>query len=108
MSSENNIASRVLLKDFSHNPEFITEATLNCRLACFEKQVVELKTYDSISFLGGLNIEFLDGEYGQHDIPAGVPAILGSKGIEKVIELSLDETERAGLLGSIESIKADL
>jgi malate dehydrogenase len=50
----------------------------------------------------------LDGEYGQHDIPAGVPAILGSKGIEKVIELSLDETERAGLLGSIESIKADL
>ncbi len=50
----------------------------------------------------------LDGEYGQHDIPAGVPAILGSKGIEKVIELPLDDTERAGLQASIDSIKADL
>jgi malate dehydrogenase len=50
----------------------------------------------------------LDGEYGQHDIPAGVPAILGNKGIEKVIELSLDDTERAGLQASIDSIKADL
>ncbi|MDH3980014.1 MAG: malate dehydrogenase [Gammaproteobacteria bacterium] len=50
----------------------------------------------------------LDGEYGQHDIPAGVPAILGNKGIEKVIELPLDDTERAGLQASIDSIKADL
>jgi malate dehydrogenase len=50
----------------------------------------------------------LDGEYGEHDIPAGVPAILGSKGIEKVIELPLDDAERAGLQASIDSIKADL
>ncbi len=50
----------------------------------------------------------LDGEYGEHDIPAGVPALLGSKGIEKVIELPLDDAERAGLQASIDSIKADL
>ena len=50
----------------------------------------------------------LDGEYGQRDICAGVPALLGSKGIERVIELSLDDAERAGLEASIDSIKADL
>ena len=50
----------------------------------------------------------LDGEYGQQDICAGVPALLGSRGIERVIELPLDEAERAGLEASIESIKADL
>ncbi len=50
----------------------------------------------------------LDGEYGQHHVPAGVPALLGSKGIEKIIELPLDDTERAGLQSSIDSIKADL
>ena len=50
----------------------------------------------------------LDGEYGQSDITAGVPAILGRNGIEKVVELPLDETERAGFHASIDSIRADL
>ena len=50
----------------------------------------------------------LDGEYGQQDMPAGVPAVLGGKGIEKIIELPLNDTERAGLQASIDSIKADL
>ena len=32
---------------------------------------------------------YLDGEYGTKDIYAGVPVIIGSKGVEKVIELDL-------------------
>lgn len=50
----------------------------------------------------------LDGEYGQQDMPAGVPAVLGGKGIGKIIELPLDDTERAGLQASIDSIQEDL
>jgi malate dehydrogenase len=50
----------------------------------------------------------LEGEYGQQDITAGVPAILGRNGIEKVVDLPLNETERTGLQDSIDSIRADL
>ncbi len=50
----------------------------------------------------------LDGEYKQQDITTGVPAVLGGKGIEEVIELPLDEVEQSGFLASIESIRADL
>ena len=50
----------------------------------------------------------LDGEYDQQDITTGVPAVLGGKGIEQVIELPLDEAEQEGFLASIESIRADL
>jgi malate dehydrogenase len=50
----------------------------------------------------------LDGEYGQRDITAGVPAILGSNGIRRIIDLPLDETERAGFQASIDSILEDI
>jgi len=50
----------------------------------------------------------LDGEYGQTDITAGVPAILGRNGIEQVVDLQLDDTERAGFQASIDSVRADL
>jgi len=50
----------------------------------------------------------LDGEYQQHGIPAGVPAVLGRDGIEQVVELPLDDAERSGFEASIESIRAEL
>jgi len=50
----------------------------------------------------------LDGEYGQTDITVGVPAILGRKGIEQVVELPLDETERNGFQASADGVRADL
>ncbi len=50
----------------------------------------------------------LDGEYGQSDITAGVPAIIGRNGIEQVVELPLNEDERSGFIASIDSIRADL
>jgi malate dehydrogenase len=37
---------------------------------------------------------FLDGEYGVSDICIGVPAVIGSGGVEKVIELKLDSFEQ--------------
>jgi len=50
----------------------------------------------------------LDGEYGQTDITAGVPAILGRNGIEKVVELPLDDAELSGFQASIDSVRADI
>ena len=50
----------------------------------------------------------LDGEYGQSNITGGVPAIVGRKGIEKVVELPLSEEEKTGFQASIDSIAADI
>ncbi len=50
----------------------------------------------------------LEGEYSQQDITTGVPAVLGGKGIEQVVELPLEEAEQTGVLASIERIRADL
>ena len=38
---------------------------------------------------------YLNGEYGYKDIYLGVPVILGKNGIERVIELELDEEDKA-------------
>jgi len=48
----------------------------------------------------------LDGEYRRSDVTVGVPAVLGQDGMEKVIELELDETEQASFLESIDDIHA--
>ncbi len=37
---------------------------------------------------------YLEGEYGISDLCIGVPVVLGSNGIEKIIELNLNEIER--------------
>ncbi|MCX6149482.1 MAG: malate dehydrogenase [Ignavibacteriales bacterium] len=48
---------------------------------------------------------FLSGEFGISGFYVGVPAILGSNGVEKIIELSLNETEKAALDNSVKSVK---
>lgn len=37
----------------------------------------------------------LEGEYGQNDICLGVPAIIGKNGVEKIVEIELNEEEKA-------------
>jgi malate dehydrogenase len=49
---------------------------------------------------------YLDGQYGVRDIYVGVPAILGAHGLEKVIELELNEAERADFDRSVSAVKA--
>ena len=38
---------------------------------------------------------YLDGEYGYKDITIGVPCIIGKNGIEKIVEIELNEAEKA-------------
>ena len=40
---------------------------------------------------------YLNGEYGVKDLYVGVPVILGSKGVEKIIELDLSINEKQDL-----------
>ena len=47
----------------------------------------------------------LNGAYGVKDLYAGVPVIIGNKGVEKIIELSLDKSEKNNFNLSIETVK---
>ncbi|PDH20939.1 MAG: malate dehydrogenase [Pelagibacterales bacterium MED-G43] len=47
----------------------------------------------------------LDGEYGFKDIYAGVPVIIGSNGVEKIVEINLSETEKNDFDKSIQSVR---
>lgn len=51
-------------------------------------------------------IAYLEGEYGMDGIYMGVPTILGASGIEKIIEIELNEEEKALLDRSAESVRA--
>lgn len=47
----------------------------------------------------------LDGEYGYNDVALGVPIVLGKDGIEKIIELNLNEDEKKLLDESSNHVK---
>ena len=65
----------------------IIEAVLNDT-----KQVIPVATY-------------LDGEYGYSDVTIGVPAVIGKNGVEKIIELDLDSSEKEWFKKGVESVK---
>ena len=48
---------------------------------------------------------WLEGEYGMKDIYLGVPVILGKNGIERIIELDLNDDEKALLTESAEAVR---
>ena len=48
---------------------------------------------------------FLEGEYGQNDICIGVPCIIGKKGVEEIVEIKLNEAEKALFTKSAEAVR---
>jgi malate dehydrogenase len=48
---------------------------------------------------------WLQGEYGMSDLYLGVPCLLGENGLERVIEVELDDDERAALETSAEHVR---
>ncbi len=48
---------------------------------------------------------YLQGEYGLKNLYVGVPAKLGAKGLEQVVEIELDEQEKAQLKKSADAVK---
>ncbi|MCF1184538.1 malate dehydrogenase [Marichromatium gracile] len=53
-------------------------------------------------------VAILDGEYGEREIAMGVPCVLGWQGVEQVVELDLEATERADFDRSAASVRADI
>jgi len=47
----------------------------------------------------------LNGEYGIDGLYAGVPVVMGANGVEKIIEVDLDETEKAAFDISINAVR---
>ncbi|UJH89698.1 malate dehydrogenase [Antarcticibacterium sp. 1MA-6-2] len=47
----------------------------------------------------------LEGEYGLEDLCIGVPAILGRDGLEKIVEIELNDAEKAKMKESAEGVK---
>lgn len=47
----------------------------------------------------------LDGEYGERDVCVGVPVVLGAAGMEKIIELPLDASEKAAFKASVAAVR---
>jgi malate dehydrogenase len=48
---------------------------------------------------------YLDGEYGERDVCIGVPVVLGSTGVERIIELSLNDAERSAFAASAKAVR---
>ena len=61
-------------------------------IACDQKKIFPCST-------------LLDGEYGLSDLCIGVPVILGKDGIEKIVEIDLNDNEKAALQESAEGVK---
>ena len=47
----------------------------------------------------------LEGEYGLNNLTIGVPVILGKNGIERIVEINLDENEKGLLAESAAGVK---
>jgi len=48
---------------------------------------------------------YLEGEYGQHDVCIGVPIVLGGGGMERIIEVPLNEQERSAFAASAGAVR---
>jgi malate dehydrogenase len=47
----------------------------------------------------------LSGEYGVEDLYVGVPVVLGAGGVERIVEIELDEAERAAFDKSVAAVR---
>lgn len=48
---------------------------------------------------------YLQGEYGVHDLYVGVPAVINHQGIHRIVELSLNDTEKAAFQQSVHAVQ---
>ena len=49
---------------------------------------------------------YLEGEYGQSDICIGVPCIIGKNGVEKIVDIALNDDEKAKFAKSADAVRA--
>lgn len=47
----------------------------------------------------------LEGQYGEDDLYVGVPAVIGRNGVERIVEIELNEEEKAAFAKSAEAVR---
>ena len=67
-------------------------STIVQAIACDQKKMIPCST-------------MLNGEYGESDICMGVPVIIGRNGIEKIVELELNDAEKAKFAESAAAVR---
>ena len=92
-TSTKNVAAEVIkLKGATvHAPGNAISAMID-NVVNSKKQVMPVSTY-------------LDGEYGHSDVSIGVPAVLGKNGIEEIIQLELNDSEKDWFEKGVKSVK---
>ena len=48
---------------------------------------------------------YLKGQYGVKGMYVGVPVVIGAKGVERIVEIKLDKTEKAGFNKSVRAVQ---
>jgi len=48
---------------------------------------------------------YLQGQYGVDDLYVGVPVVIGAGGVERIVEIELDETAKANFQVSVDAVK---
>lgn len=66
-------------------------------------EMVEAVVYDTKKIIASCVL--LEGEYGVSGLFVGVPVVLGKNGIEKIIEVDLNDAEKAAFAKSIAAVK---
>lgn len=67
-------------------------------------EMVEAVIYDQKRVVPA--IAQLNGQYGQRGVYVGVPVVLGQEGVERIIEVALDDAERAAFERSVAAVRA--
>jgi malate dehydrogenase len=49
---------------------------------------------------------YLQGEYGYDGLFIGVPVVLGARGVERILEMELNDEEKAALAASAEAVRS--
>jgi len=48
---------------------------------------------------------WLSGQYGVHDLYVGVPVVIGANGVERIVEIALNDEERAAFAKSCDAVR---
>jgi malate dehydrogenase len=48
----------------------------------------------------------VEGEYGQNDICIGVPCIIGKNGVDEIIDIALNDAEKATFAKSADAVRS--
>ena len=97
--SQISFGGQPFTKNKKKDSRFVGICTTLCRLVAAilhdEKAIIPVST-------------LLDGEYGEHGVFVGVPAVIGADGVEQIIEYDLPEDEKAAFHACCDDVRENM